>query len=79
MASAWIERVQAGSGTRYRVKFRVGGRESVPRGAGTFKTAREARLRRDWVGGELAAMRVPDVALLVEAPASPTLREAARR
>lgn len=78
MASAWIERVPTAAGkTHFRVKFRVGGRESVPRGAGTFKTMRDARIRREWVGGELAAMRVPDLELLVEPAAAPTLSEMA--
>jgi integrase len=42
---------------RFCVRFRFGGRESVPRRAGTFRTQREAKIRRDWVAGELAAMR----------------------
>jgi integrase len=61
------------------VKFRAGGRESVPRRAGCFRTSREAKIRRDWVAGELAAMRVPDLAVLVEPEAAPTLREIASR
>jgi integrase len=40
---------------------------------------REARIRRDWVGGELAAMRVPNLELLAETPAAPTLREVAEK
>jgi integrase len=39
---------------------------------------REARSRRDWVAGELAAVRVPDLSVLAaEPPKQPTLREAA--
>jgi hypothetical protein len=79
MPSAWIERRPSGRGTRYRVKFRAGGRETVPRAAGTFPTAREAKIRRDWVAGELAAMRLPDLTLLAEPAAAPTLREVAER
>jgi integrase len=50
--------------------FRVGGRESVPRYAGSFRTQREAAARRKWVDGELAAMRVPDIRLVAPAPAT---------
>src|SRR5262249_27938347 len=58
--------------------FRVGGRESVPRYAGSFKTARDARERQRWVDGELAAMRVPDLAVLVREPVTAkTVRAAA--
>ena len=79
MPSAWIERRTTGRGTRYRVKWRAGGREDVPRLAGTFQTAREAKLRRDWVAGELASMRMPDLTLLAAPVAAPTLREVAER
>jgi integrase len=59
--------------------FRTGGRETTPRLAGTFKTAREARIRRDYVAGELAAMRVPDLDLGGRAKAAETVREACER
>jgi integrase len=59
--------------------FRTGGRESAPRYAGAFRTMREARIRRDWVAGELAAMRVPDLTLLAEKPPAPLLRDVAAR
>lgn len=29
--------------------------------AGSLRTQREAKIRRDWVAGELSAMRVPDL------------------
>jgi integrase len=80
MASVWVERVPTSKGeTRFRVKYRVGGRESTPRGAGTFPTMREAKIRRDWVGGELAACRVPDLTILANPIAAPTFREVAMR
>jgi integrase len=79
MPSAWVERRAAKAGTRYRVKFRVGGRESVPRYAGAFRTRREAKIRRDWVAGELAAMRVPDLGVLAEPEAAPLIRDVAKR
>jgi integrase len=62
---------------RYRVKWRAGGREDVPRLAGTFQTAREAKLRRDWVAGELASMRMPDLRLVTAS--GETLADAAAR
>ena len=70
MASSWVERRATTAGTSYRVRFRVGGRESSPRYAGAFRTMREAKIRRDWVAGELAAMRVPDVCLVAEVAAT---------
>jgi hypothetical protein len=74
MASAWIIRRQTKSGPRYRVLFRLGGREATARYAGSFPTRAQALERRRWVDGELSAMRVPDVQRL-EAPAAPvTLR-----
>jgi hypothetical protein len=79
LASAWIERRASKDGVRFRVKYRLGGRESVPRYAGAFATRREALLRRSWVAGELAAMRVPDLTLLTAPAAAETLQEAAAR
>jgi integrase len=49
------------------------GKSFTPKLAGTFRTLREARARRDWVLGELAAMRVPDTRALAAAASSPTL------
>src|SRR5438477_5488647 len=60
-------------------KFRVGGRESTPRRAGCFQTMREAKIRRAWVAGELAALRVPDLELVAAAPEVVTLRTVAER
>jgi integrase len=81
MPSVWIERRQnAGGGTRYRVKYRLGGRESAHRYAGSFATKREALARRAWVVGELAARRVPRLGHLEDSTAAvPTLAEAAER
>src|SRR5437764_10876696 len=64
MASAWIsKRATKAGGVRYRVEFRAGGRESRIRYAGSFPTMKEAKLRRDHVAGELAALRMPDLRL----------------
>jgi integrase len=59
--------------------YRVGGREASPRYGGSFKTLREAKIRRAWIAGELAALRVPDLRQLAEAGRTPTLAEAAQR
>lgn len=80
MASAWIARRETQAGTvRYRVAYRLGGRESASRYAGSFETQREARARRAWVLGELASMRVPDLATLADPEPASTIAEAARR
>ncbi len=79
MPSVWIERRRSGKGgSRYLVKYRLGGRESAHRYAGSFLTRREALARQRWVAGELAAMRVPRVGSLeVGSPSFPMLAEAA--
>ena len=78
MASVWIRvREVKGGRRRYRVEFRPGGRGARIRYAGSFVTKREARLRRDYVAGELAAKRMPDLRLLAGPPSAPTFGEAA--
>ena len=79
MASAFIERRSTAEGVRFRVRFRLGGRETTTRFAGSFRTLKEARVRLEWIRVELAARHVPDLAMLAEAPAAPTLREVAER
>ncbi len=75
MASAWVRRDMLTSGSvRYRVMFRLGGRESARRYGGSFATMREARGRRDWIAGELAALRVPDLRALGRAQPAPNVR-----
>jgi integrase len=62
MASAWITlRRTKDGGKRYRVEFRQGGREAPTRYGGSFKTKAEARERKKWIAGELAAKRPPDI------------------
>ena len=74
MASVWIERRRASDGSpRYRVRYRLGGSESVPKYGGSFKTKRDAQRRCAWVTGELAAMRVPNLGALAAVVPSPTL------
>jgi integrase len=80
MPSSWLIRRETSSGPRWRVLYRLGGRESSARYAGSFKTKTAALERRRWVTGELAALRVPDVRGLKQEPArAPTLAEAAER
>jgi integrase len=79
VSSAWIEKRATGSGTRYRVKYRVGGRESKALYGGTFRTMKEAKQRRDWINGELSSMRVPNVKALAAPAAAPTVRVMAER
>jgi integrase len=81
MPSVWIERREtAGRRNRYRVMYRLGGRESVHRYAGSFVTRHEALTRSRWVAGELAALRVPQIAQLEDSnPATPTVAEVAER
>lgn len=79
MASTWITtRTTSHGERRHRVMFRVGGRESTPRYAGSFRTQREALERRAWVAGELAARRVPDLRSLEQTQA-PTVAQACTR
>jgi integrase len=81
MPSSWIvTRPTKDGGKRYRVLFRLGGRESTQRYVGSFPTKAEALARKRWVDGELAALRVPDTRLLErELVLAPTLAEAAER
>jgi integrase len=80
MPSAFVTRVERAGQVRFRVRYRLGGRESPMKGAGFFRTQREAKIRRDWLGGELAAGRVPDLRLVEPvAVAVPTLASIAER
>jgi integrase len=59
MASVSIRRRQTTSGARFQVRYRLGGRAYPLQHGGSFATMKEARLRRDLIGGELAAGRNP--------------------
>jgi integrase len=79
MPSAWIDkRVTKDGDSRFRVRYRLGGRETAPRYGGIFATKREATARKAWILGELSARRVPDLQLTAPI-ASTTLGEAAER
>jgi integrase len=79
MASTWIiSRTTPAGARRYRVEYRVGGRESPTRYGGSFRTKAEALARKQWVAGELAALRIPDLRPIEQPPAA-TLRRVAER
>ena len=81
MASSWIvTRPTRDGGKRYRILYRLGGRESRTNYGGSFRTKAEAAARRQWVDGELAQLRVPNVHALEREPVrAPTISEAAER
>src|SRR5262245_35309445 len=74
MASVWItkrkSRATTGGKPRYRVMYRLGGSETMPRYGGSFATKQEALDRKKWIAGELAGMRLPNLDVLKEAPAA---------
>jgi integrase len=59
------------SGPRYVVCYRLGGRAYPVEHGGSFKTLKEAKARRDVIGGEIAAGRNPrdPLSAMTEAPA----------
>jgi integrase len=59
MPSLTITTRRTKSGPRYVVRYRLGGRAYPVEHGGSFKTLREAKARRDLIGGELAAGRNP--------------------
>jgi integrase len=69
VASTWItKRTRCNGRVSHRVEFHLGGSGARTRYAGSFRTRREAEIRRNWVAGELAALRVPDISRLREPP-----------
>jgi integrase len=77
MPSLAITRRITNSGPRYVVRYRLGGRAYPIQHGGSFKTLKDAKARRDFIGGELAAGRNPAEALraLSEAPRRRSFRE----
>lgn len=59
MASLTITTRRAKDGSRYVVRYRLGGRAWPIVHTGSFRTLKEARKRRDLVAGEIAAGRNP--------------------
>ena len=66
--SVYVERRTNTRGNSYRVRYRLGGRESALRYGGAFRTKGDADARARWIAGEIAAMRVPDLPALTEPP-----------
>jgi integrase len=81
MPSAWVvTRRTKGGGKRYRVLWRAGGHFTPTQHGGQFGSQREALIRKRWIAGELAAMRVPDLRLLAaELPEVVTVKAASER
>jgi integrase len=77
MASVSITRRRTKSGPRYIVRYRLGGRAYPITHGGSFTRERDAKTRRDFIAGELAAGRDPRVALraLLDTPDRRTLRQ----
>lgn len=75
--SVYVERRPSGRGPSYRVRYRLGGRESELKYGGAFRTKGDADARARWIAGEIAAMRVPDLVALEESAAPPVLLRAA--
>jgi integrase len=80
MASASIRRRAAKTGARFQVRYRLGGRAYPLVHGGSFQSLREARARRDFIAGELAAGRNPADALraMTERPPVRTLSQVAQ-
>jgi integrase len=77
MSSAWIRRRETRAGKpRYQVEYRLGGRETAIRYAGSFKTHRAAVARASYIETELAELRVPDLGSLVTPTVALTLEQA---
>jgi hypothetical protein len=72
-----VTRVERDGTVRYRVRYRLGGRETPMLAGGSFKTMREAKARRDAIAGELSARRVPDLRLLAELETTALLSDVA--
>jgi len=72
--SVWLERRSGERGPRWRVRYRLAGRESAKRFGGSFTRKEDALTRSRWIAGELAAMRIPNIsALASEQTGSPTI------
>jgi integrase len=74
VSGAWIRARERATGKSYAVCYRRGGRDTKVEYAGTFKTMKDARIRRDAVAGELAAGRDPRLFLLALSAPRPVAR-----
>jgi integrase len=77
MASASITVRTTKAGKRYVVRYRLGGRTYPIEHGGSFATLKDARTRRDFIAGELAAGRNPLDALqaMIERPKTRTFSQ----
>jgi hypothetical protein len=73
VATVTITTRKTRTGPSYAVRFRLGGRTYPIQHGGSFRTKREARMRRDLIAGELAAGRNPRI-VLAQLSTSPTVR-----
>ena len=64
IGSVHIRKRVTKSGPRYVVRYRLGGRAFPLVHAGSFATHKEAKARRDFIAGEIAAARDPATSLL---------------
>jgi integrase len=71
MSSVSIRRRESKSGARFQVRYRLGGRAYPLVHGGSFPTMKEARSRRDFIAGELAANRNPAESLRLIANPEP--------
>jgi integrase len=79
MSPVYIKTRTAKTGKRYLVYWRRGGRAFKEMYGGSFKTQKEAKIRRDLIAGELAAGRDPRVILdAIKTPSAPGPSLAAR-
>ena len=65
MPSLFVVTRQTNDGPRYVVRYRLGGRAYPVQHAGSFKTLKDAKARRDFVAREISAGRNPAEALRV--------------
>lgn len=71
MPSLTITTRQTSSGPRYVVRYRLGGRAYPIVQAGAFRTLKEAKARRDWIGGLIATGQNPAEVLQATAARAP--------
>jgi hypothetical protein len=76
--SVWIRTRPTRESKRFGVEYRLGGRESKIRYGGSFKTKQLAKIRRDYIAGELVNQRIPELGMR-EPVAQPVFAAAARR
>jgi integrase len=69
MGTLTITTRKTSTGPRYIVRYRLGGRAYPVQHGGSFRTLKEAKARRDLIGGEIAAGRNPaDTLLAIAVP-----------